>query len=739
MAHIGLANANTNSLDNLTLNSTAAVVTGFGAVGNLTSVDFDVRLTPTTAPDGYVAYIFADDAESGGFIRCGSYIGNGSVTGPAVTLGWEPQWLLIKNASGTGSWQMMDNIRGMSVGLADATLQANQLNAESSVDYVSPTATGFRVTSASSEVNTNTNRYIYIAIRRGPMRIPISGTSVFQPTVYTGTNVDNRLVNTTISPDMVWVRQRNDSVLSGMVVGDRLRGQPYLLTGSTAAEVNDANAFDQQLVSAVEYGTAFSAMNGFWCGNDATAKLNANTTANNHVVEAFRRASGFFDVVGYIGNGTTQTITHSLGVAPEMIIAKASSSANEDWEVTHTGLPGGIGTASIQLNRNFVVSPGTGRWGSFTPTATQFRVDYGAALNLNTNNVNYVAYLFASVTGVSRVGSYTGTGNTQQIDCGFTSGARFVLIKRTDSTGDWFVWDTARGIVSLENEVIFTTPGTYTWTVPAGVTSISVVCVGGGGGGGGSGGGVSVTAGATSFFNNTSTVAAGGGGAGLQTSTPGTQGGVGGTVIAGTGTNGARAPALVNSFNAAGGGGAGLLSGSTGTNGAENSWGGGGGFGADLYSNAQITGGSSHSDSSSKGGRGGGFGGGGGGGRDGVGGGGGAIAYINNFAVSAGQTYTVTVGAGGTGQNAAVAGQRGGGNGGNGAVRIVWSGVSRQFPSTNITAQGGLDPYLLTSSTAAEVTNTSFVNPWSAGFEIGSAAPATINATGGNFIFLAIA
>jgi hypothetical protein len=49
---------------------------------------------------------------------------------------------------------------------------------------------------------------------------------------------------------------------------------------------------------------------------------------------------------------------------------------------------------------------------------------------------------------VSKVGSYTGTGTTLQVDCGFTAGARFVLIKRTDSTGSWYVWDTARGITS---------------------------------------------------------------------------------------------------------------------------------------------------------------------------------------------------------------------------------------------------------------------------------------------------
>jgi hypothetical protein len=83
------------------------------------------------------------------------------------------------------------------------------------------------------------------------------------------------------------------------------------------------------------------------------------------------------------------------------------------------------------------------------PTATQFNLTGSVnAPNTNQSGRTYIAYLFATCPGVSKVGSYTGTGTTLNVDCGFTNGARFVLIKRTDSTGDWFVWDTARGIVS---------------------------------------------------------------------------------------------------------------------------------------------------------------------------------------------------------------------------------------------------------------------------------------------------
>jgi hypothetical protein len=79
-----------------------------------------------------------------------------------------------------------------------------------------------------------------------------------------------------------------------------------------------------------------------------------------------------------------------------------------------------------------------------------FSVGYsGVTYNTtNTSGGNYVAYLFATCAGVSKVGSYTGTGGLQTVNCGFTTGARFALIKRADSTGDWWTYDSARGITS---------------------------------------------------------------------------------------------------------------------------------------------------------------------------------------------------------------------------------------------------------------------------------------------------
>jgi hypothetical protein len=128
-------------------------------VFNTDSILNDGAGRPIASGARFVAYLFAHDA--GGFgltgtdnvISCGRYTGNGSSNGTLVTLGYEPQWLMIKNVSNAGNLQVVDNMRGMPVGSADATLQANQNASEVFVDYVSPTSTGFRLASPNTEVN----------------------------------------------------------------------------------------------------------------------------------------------------------------------------------------------------------------------------------------------------------------------------------------------------------------------------------------------------------------------------------------------------------------------------------------------------------------------------------------------------------------------------------------------------------------------------------------------------------
>jgi hypothetical protein len=432
--HRSLANT-----EYLVLNLTDAKATGTDRWNSTTATSTVFSLGTNAAVNAsggtFVAYLFAHDA--GGFgnsgtdnvISCGGYTGNGSATGPTVTLGYEPQWLMVKNSSGVGNWNIIDNMRGMPVGSADAFLEANTSDAEATADWVTPTATGFQIVSTSSEVNTSSSTYIYIAIRRGPMRTPTTGTSVFSPVTYTGTG-GSTSISAGFVVDAALPFARTQPLPNGATIFDRLRGALIaLFTSNTVAEGSNTGSL-----------TGFDSNTSILVGSDTGGRL-INYSAYTYVNYLFRRAPGFFDVVCYTGTGANRTVSHNLGAVPEMMIVKKRSAA-DDWAVYANN----DNTDFLLLNTTAATADDNTYWNDTSPTASVFTV--GTNADVNTSAATYVAYLFATVTGVSKVGSYTGNGSSQTINCGFTGGARFVLIKRTDSTGDWYVWDSARGIVA---------------------------------------------------------------------------------------------------------------------------------------------------------------------------------------------------------------------------------------------------------------------------------------------------
>jgi hypothetical protein len=181
-------------------------------------------------------------------------------------------------------------------------------------------------------------------------------------------------------------------------------------------------------------------MDGVKVGTSSNLTNASSNTFINYLID---RAPGFMDVVCYTGNNTAgRTVTHNLGAIPELMIIKNRSGAN-GWTVYVAPLGN---TGGLVLNETSAFSDAFSFWNNTNPTASVFTLNSGGAVN--GSGSNYVAYLFATCPGVSKVGSYTGTGTTQAIDCGFTSGARFVLIKGGTRAGGWYVWDTARGIVS---------------------------------------------------------------------------------------------------------------------------------------------------------------------------------------------------------------------------------------------------------------------------------------------------
>ncbi len=372
----------------------------------------------------YVAYLFAHNDGDGEFgadgdadiIKCGSYVSN-ETSPPEITLGFEPQWILIKKSTGADEWAIFDNMRGVPTDGNDAMLRPNLTNAEyDAANQIDFTSTGFKLTTAGLGVtNAPTGEtYIYIAIRRGT-KVPESATEVFAIDTGTGT------IPTYVSgfPVDMSINKQPSAVVDNRM-GTRLTGNNRLVTNSTAAQATD-NAF------------VYDYMDGW-------AESYANST---HQSWMWKRAPGYFDVVAYTATGSSSlTLNHNLGVVPEMMWVKRRSGTSS-WKVYHKDLTNT--NSFLYINSTAAENSSQSNVWPTAPTATQLTIgnytgDYTGGGDTG------IAYLFASLPGISKVGSYAGNGGTQTIDCGFTTGARWILIKRTDGNSNWYIWDTERGI-----------------------------------------------------------------------------------------------------------------------------------------------------------------------------------------------------------------------------------------------------------------------------------------------------
>jgi hypothetical protein len=273
----------------------------------------------------------------------------------------------------------------------------------------------FQLNTSANGFNGSSDSYIYMAIRRGPLAEPESATDVFA--VDNGNSSDSD--PTFISNFPVDMAIRKLTTGSSGLISSRLTWQ-LLNTDNTNAEGTGSTL-------------AFDNMDGY---EDFAA-------ASTQYSWMWKRAPSYFDAVAYTGNGTAgHTVSHNLGVAPEMMWVKRRN-ATDIWVVYNETVGN---TGFLRLNDTNAVTTSTVAWNDTSPTATDFTLGTYAAVN--TSGSTYIAYLFATLAGISKVGSYTGNGGTQNIDCGFSSGARFVLIKRTDVSEGWKVHDSVRGIVA---------------------------------------------------------------------------------------------------------------------------------------------------------------------------------------------------------------------------------------------------------------------------------------------------
>lgn len=265
----------------------------------------------------------------------------------------------------------------------------------------------------------------------------LKGNQYFDVLTYTGNGTLGRTVSgSQFQPDFVWAKSRTGTGFNHLLM-DSVRGaSKALMSNQTQAELTDR-------------GIATFNSNGFTLDSQTASRDEINTNTHAEIAWLWKEgATQGFDIVTYTGTGANATVGHGLGVAPSMIIVKNRNYAGS-WRVYQSVLGN---TQNLRLNLTNAAATDSSIWNNTSPTSSVFTV--GNDADVNRNGDSLVAYLFAEVAGFSRFGSYTGNGSADGpfVFCGFRP--RFVMIKRTDSTGVWTMIDTARDQYNLSQAML---------------------------------------------------------------------------------------------------------------------------------------------------------------------------------------------------------------------------------------------------------------------------------------------
>lgn len=389
--------------------------------------------------DNMIAYCWHSVA---GFSKVGSYTGTGSLQ--TIVTGFTPDFVIIKNTTDTDNWAVFSSYDlGMTVNSFDQT-QAQQSFDNSTMFSQS---NGFQVPSTSGMTNGSGKNYIYLAMKKNVTQDDTTQYN-FNIKSYTGNASANHYIDGfDFRPDFVITKVRN--AIGQWSWFDSVRGAGNRLDSTETSQ-------------AVQNGSTLQsfAFDGFTFGNEA-----GNNSGENYISYGWRAGRTWlvnndgnitslananqgagFSIVKYQGtaNGSAKTIGHGLSSAPELVIIKDYEWSTPNWFVYHKDLSNT--NQYLQLNSDSAEATASSVFGA-APTSSVINV--GNDSGVGDRSDNYIAYCFHSVSGYSKIGTYTGSTTGVTVTTGFRPD--FLLIKCSSNVEHWAILDTVRGSGKVVN------------------------------------------------------------------------------------------------------------------------------------------------------------------------------------------------------------------------------------------------------------------------------------------------
>ena len=246
--------------------------------------------------------------------------------------------------------------------------------------------------------------------------------------VWSGDDSEHTISGIEHQPDFTWIKGVN--IGTQHYLFDSVRGATkILISNGTNAEFTVAQTLKSWNSDGFVLGTSDD----------------VNGSGRTYIAWNWKEsATAGFDILTYEGSGSAQTISHNLGVKPDVIIVKNIDSSDPpfNWRVYHSSLGAGV---ALKLNGTDAIDDDPGYWNDTEPTSSVFSVkDSGET---NNNNQTYIAYLFAGKQGYSKFGSYVGNGNADGtfVYTGFKPA--WVVVKQSSAAGEgWYMWDNKRDV-----------------------------------------------------------------------------------------------------------------------------------------------------------------------------------------------------------------------------------------------------------------------------------------------------
>jgi len=262
-----------------------------------------------------------------------------------------------------------------------------------------------------------------------------------------GSNSDTHTVVSGFQPDAVWIKKRSSSGNHQMFDSSRGITTKILYPHLSNAEATVSNRVQSVNSDGYVLGPEDSNSDGetyvgwSWkCNGGATETPVAESGDNPANVRQTNTDAGF-SIITYTGTGDAGTIAHGLGAVPHFIIAKQRTSVGgvAEWVVYHKSIGE---THYLKMSTTAAKIDSSGLWEDTAPTSSVFTVH--SSHQINADGGTFVAYVFTEKQGYSKFGGYTGNGDADGtfVYTGFKPA--WLMVKRTDSTSEWSIYDTAR-------------------------------------------------------------------------------------------------------------------------------------------------------------------------------------------------------------------------------------------------------------------------------------------------------